>query len=174
MQVSQGPALLPSQSFWRLPPHAAGIRAWQLLLLRPCRPSCSRQCAGLPVQKRAPQGQVRCCSCMLRGQPSQGVVCNQGIASKSYQCLTVVILTLHAGGRLTAAFSPDCETPNFDRHLCRAGASPAASFEVLEAWHLTPAEHGALVQDVLIPVARLHASAELACSGGASHMRRKM
>ena len=40
-----------------------------------------------------------------------------------------------------------------------------ASFEVLEAWHLTVAEHTALVRDVLIPVARLHASTELACSG---------
>ena len=36
---------------------------------------------------------------------------------------------------------------------------------MLEAWHLTAAEHLALVRDVLIPVARLHASTELACSG---------
>lgn len=40
-----------------------------------------------------------------------------------------------------------------------------APFEVLEAWHLTVAEHLALVRDVLVPVARLHASTELACSG---------
>ncbi len=40
-----------------------------------------------------------------------------------------------------------------------------ASFEVLEAWHLTAAEHVALVRDVLVPVAHLHASTELACSG---------
>ena len=40
-----------------------------------------------------------------------------------------------------------------------------ASIDVLEAWHLTVAEHLALVRDVLMPVARLHASTELACSG---------
>ena len=58
--------------------------------------------------------------------------------------------------------SPDpCHSPR------QAGASAAASFEVLEAWHLTAAEHDALVRDVLIPLARLHASQELACSGKA-------
>ena len=40
-----------------------------------------------------------------------------------------------------------------------------ASFEVLEAWHLTAAEHVAVVREVLIPLAGLLASAELACSG---------
>lgn len=46
-----------------------------------------------------------------------------------------------------------------------AGISSMVSFEVLEAWHLTAVEHVALVRDVLIPVARLHASIDLAYSG---------
>ena len=46
-----------------------------------------------------------------------------------------------------------------------AGTSTMASFEVLEAWHLTASEHVALIRDVLIPLAQLHASTDLACSG---------
>jgi hypothetical protein len=66
------------------------------------------------------------------------------------------------------------KVPGPDHQTREAGASPAASFEVLEAWHLTAAEHDAVVRDVLVPLARLHASSELACTGKTRNVRCEM